>query len=180
MKKMKITDDTVALYLDYFIDAFMINKVFRYDIKGRKYIGSPLKYYFSDIGLRNARINFRQVEVNHIMENIIYNELLIRGYSVDVGVVEYNYKNKEGKSKKTNLEIDFVVNDGNNRYYIQSALNVFDEEKRLQEIRPYVNIADSYKKIVIVKENIIPWHDENGVLYIGIEKFLLDKNAINL
>ena len=180
VKKMKITDDTVALYLDYFIDAFMINMVFRYDIKGRKYIGSPLKYYFSDIGLRNARINFRQVEVNHIMENIIYNELLIRGYSVDVGVVEYNYKNKDGKSKKTNLEIDFVVNDGNNRYYIQSALNVLDEEKRLQEIRPYVNIADSYKKIVIVKENIIPWHDENGVLYIGIEKFLLDKNAINL
>ena len=177
---MKITSDTVSRYLDYFVDAFMVSRSQRYDIKGRKYIGSPQKYYYSDIGLRNARLNFRQTEENHIMENIIYNELIVRGFTVDVGVVEYNYKDAEGKSKKTNLEVEFVASDGNRKYYIQSALTVGEEEKRLQEVRPYSRISDSFTKIVIVKDNIIPWHDENGILYIGIEKFLLDSTAINL
>ena len=180
VKHVKISSDTVSRYLDYFVDAFMVSRSQRYDIKGRKYIGSPQKYYYSDIGLRNARLNFRQTEENHIMENIIYNELIVRGFTVDVGVVEYNYKDAEGKSKKTNLEVDFVASDGNRKYYIQSALTVGEEEKRLQEVRPYSRISDSFTKIVIVKDNIIPWHDENGILYIGIEKFLLDSTAINL
>ena len=180
VKQVKISSDTVSRYLDYFVDAFMVSRSQRYDIKGRKYIGSPQKYYYSDIGLRNARLNFRQTEENHIMENIIYNELIVRGFTVDVGVVEYNYKDAEGKSKKTNLEVDFVASDGNRKYYIQSALTVGEEEKRLQEVRPYSRISDSFTKIVIVKDNIIPWHDENGILYIGIEKFLLDSTAINL
>lgn len=180
VKQVKISSDTVSRYLDYFVDAFMVSRSQRYDIKGRKYIGSPQKYYYSDIGLRNTRLNFRQTEENHIMENIIYNELIVRGFTVDVGVVEYNYKDAEGKSKKTNLEVDFVASDGNRKYYIQSALTVGEEEKRLQEVRPYSRISDSFTKIVIVKDNIIPWHDENGILYIGIEKFLLDPTALNL
>ncbi len=180
VKGVKISSETVSRYLDYFVDAFMVCRSQRYDIKGRKYIGSPQKYYYSDIGLRNARLNFRQTEENHIMENIIYNELIIRGFTVDVGVVEYNYKDKNGKSKKTNLEVDFVVTDGSRKFYIQSALSVGEEEKRLQEVRPFSRIPDSFKKIVIVKDNIIPWHDENGILYVGIEKFLLDTSAINL
>ena len=180
VKQVKISSDTVSRYLDYFVDAFMVSRSQRYDIKGRKYIGSPQKYYYSDIGLRNARLNFRQTEENHIMENIIYNELIVRGFTVDVGVVEYNYKDAEGKSKKTNLEVDFVASDCNRKYYIQSALTVGEEEKRLQEVRPYSRISDSFTKIVIVKDNIIPWHDENGILYIGIEKFLLDPTALNL
>lgn len=180
VKQMKISADSVSRYLDYFIDAFILSKAQRYDIKGRKYIGSPQKYYYSDIGLRNVRLNFRQTEENHIMENILYNELILRGFTVDVGVVEYNYKDAEGKSKKTNLEVDFVITDGSRKYYIQSALTVGEEEKRLQEVRPYARIPDSFKKIVVVKDNIIPWHDENGVLYIGIEQFLLDDSAINL
>ena len=157
----------------------MISHAKRYDIKGRKYIGSPQKYYYSDIGLRNARLNFRQTEENHIMENIIYNELIVRGFTVDVGVVEYNYKDADGKSKKTNLEVDFIASDGNKKFYIQSALTVGEEEKRLQEVRPYSRITDSFTKVVIVKDNIIPWHDENGILYIGIEKFLLDPIAVS-
>lgn len=177
--RIKITDDTVAKYLDYFTDAFLISKAVRYDVKGRKYIGSPYKYYFTDIGLRNARLNFRQNEENHIMENILYNELCLRGFDVDIGVVEWNYKNQEGKSEKSNLEIDFIANDGNKKYYIQSAFSIGEEEKRLQEIRPYKLIQDSFKKIVVVKDNIIPWHDENGILYVGIEKFLLDPAIID-
>lgn len=180
VKKMKISSDSVSRYLDYFVDAFMLSKVQRYDIKGRKYIGSPQKYYYSDIGLRNARLNFRQMEENHIMENIIYNELIVRGFAVDVGVVEYNYKDEDGKSKKTNLEVDFVINDGSRKYYIQSALTVGEEDKRYQEIRPYTRIPDSFKKIVVVKDNIIPWHDEKGILYIGVERFLLDEKSIDL
>ena len=180
VKQIKVTSDTVSRYLDYFIDAFMVSRSQRYDIKGRKYIGSPQKYYYCDIGLRNARLNFRQTEENHIMENIIYNELIVRGFTVDVGVVEYNYKDANGKSKKNNLEVDFVANDGNRRYYIQSALTVGEEEKRLQEVRPYSRIPDSFTKIVVVKDHIIPWHDENGILYMGIEKFLLEPTAMNL
>ncbi len=179
-KQLKVADTTITKYIGYLIDAFVLSKAQRYDVKGRKYIGSPMKYYFSDIGLRNARLNFRQTEETHIMENILYNELVMRGFSVDVGVVEYNYKDAEGKSKKTNLEIDFVASEGSRKYYIQSALSVGDEEKRIQEIRPYMNLADSFRKIVVVKGHIIPWHDERGVLYIGIERFLLEADSLEL
>lgn len=178
VKRIDIDEATVSRYVDYLMDSFLLNKAKRFDVKGRKHIGSPIKYYYTDIGLRNARLNFRQTEENHIMENIIYNELLVRGFSVDVGVVEYNYKDQDGRSKKTNLEIDFVANDGSRRYYIQSALTVGEEEKRLQEIRPYLRVADSFKKIIVVKDNIIPWYDENGIMYVGIEKFLLDPSMM--
>lgn len=179
-KQMNIGAPTVNRYLDYFIDAFLLYKSERYDVKGRKYIGSTLKYYFSDVGLRNARLNFRQQEENHIMENIIYNELCGRDFSVDVGVVEYCYKDAEKKSKRTQLEIDFVANKGSKKYYIQSTLTVADEEKREQEIRSLKRVGDSFKKIVVVKDNIIPWHDDDGILYIGIEQFLLDENAVDM
>lgn len=179
-RQVNISDDTVSRYLDFFIDAFMIYKAERYDVKGRKYIGSPLKYYFSDVGLRNARLNFRQQEENHIMENIIYNELCNRDFSVDVGVVEYCYKDENKKSKRVQLEIDFVANKGSKKYYIQSAFTVGDEEKRQQEVRSLNRVGDSFKKIVVVKDNIIPWHDDNGILYIGIEQFLLDENSTDI
>ena len=179
-KQMNIGAPTVNRYLDYFIDAFLLYKAERYDVKGRKYIGSPLKYYFSDVGLRNARLNFRQQEENHIMENIIYNELCGRDFSVDVGVVEYCYKDAEKKSKRTQLEIDFVANKGSKKYYIQSALTVADEEKREQEIRSLKRVGDSFKKIVVVKDNIIPWYDDDGILYIGIEQFLIDESAMDM
>ena len=179
-RQVNISDETVSRYLEFFVDAFMIYKANRYDVKGRKYIGSPLKYYFSDVGLRNARLNFRQQEENHIMENIIYNELLCREFNVDVGVVEYCYKDEQKKSKRTQLEIDFVANKGSRRYYIQSALTVADEEKRAQEVNSLNRVGDSFKKIVVVKDNIIPWHDENGILYVGIEKFLLNETAMEL
>ena len=178
-KQMNIGSPTISRYLDYFIDSFLLYKDQRYDVKGRKYIGSPLKYYFSDVGLRNARLNFRQQEENHIMENIIYNELCNRDFSVDVGVVEYCYKD-DGKSKRAQLEIDFVANKGSKKYYVQSALSVSDEEKRQQEIKSLNHVGDSFKKIVVVKDNIIPWHDDNGILYIGIEQFLLDENAVDI
>ncbi|HBD05985.1 MAG TPA: ATPase, partial [Firmicutes bacterium] len=171
VKHMPIASRTISSYLDDLIDSFLIRKAYRYDIKGKKYIDTPIKYYFTDVGLRNARINFRQQEENHIMENIIYNELLLRGFDVDVGVVEYNYKDEEGKSKRTQLEVDFVANKGSLRYYIQSALTVGEEDKRHQETNSLNRIADSFKKIVVVKDNIIPWHDEKGILYIGIEEF---------
>lgn len=179
-RQVNISDDTVSRYLDFFIDAFMIYKAERYDVKGRKYIGSPLKYYFSDVGLRNARLNFRQQEENHIMENIIYNELCNRDFSVDVGVVEYCYKDENKKSKRVQLKIDFVANKGSKKYYIQSALTVADEDKRQQEVRSLNQVGDSFKKIVVVKDNIIPWHDDKGILYIDIERFLLDENSMDI
>ena len=141
---------------------------------------TPLKYYFSDVGLLNARLNFRQQEETHIMENIIYNEMRARNFDIDVGVVEYNCKDENKKSKRIQLEVDFVANRGSQRYYIQSALSVADEDKRKQEINSLTRIADSFKKIVVVRDDIIPWHDDNGILYIGVEQFLLDENALNL
>lgn len=177
--KTNITSETISTYLDYFIDSFMIYKASRYDIKGKKYIGSPLKYYFSDIGLRNARLNFRQQEENHIMENIIYNELIYRGYTTDVGIVEYNYKDSDGKSKRKQLEVDFVSFKGSNIYYIQSALNIDSPEKKNQETNSLYRINDSFRKIVVVKDDIIPWHDEKGILYIGIIDFLLNDNSMD-
>lgn len=180
VKQYDIDESTVARYLDLFVDSFIIYKAKRYDIKGRKYIGSPFKFYFSDVGLRNARLNFRQQEENHIMENIIYNELCYREFSVDVGVVTYNYKDENKKSKRTQLEVDFIANKGSKKYYIQSAFNIGDNEKRMQETRSLYNINDSFKKIVVVKDNIIPWNDEQGVFYIGIEQFLLQENSLDM
>ena len=179
-RQISVSHATVSKYLDYLTDSFLIYSASRYDVKGRKYIGSPFKYYFSDVGLRNARLNFRQQEENHIMENIIYNELCVRDFNVDVGIVEYCYKDAEKKSKRAYLEIDFVANKGSKKYYIQSALTVADEEKREQEIRSLKRVGDSFKKIVVVKDNIIPWHDEDGILYVGIEQFLLDETAMDL
>lgn len=177
-KKINISQATISSYLEYFSQAFLISSAKRYDVKGRKYIGSPLKYYFTDLGLRNAKLNFRQIEFTHIMENIIYNELLIRGFNVDVGVVEYNYK-KDEKSIKTNLEIDFVVNNGNTRYYIQSALSLSTYEKVVQETKPLTNVNDYFKKIVVVKDNIIARYDDKGIYYVGIEEFLLNKKILD-
>ena len=175
VKGLKIKNETISTYLDGFIDAYILSKSYRYDIKGRSYIDTPLKYYFTDIGLRNVRLNFRQQEENHIMENIIYNELTARGFNVDVGVVEYNHTDANGKKIRTQLEVDFVVNKTDKRYYIQSALTVADEEKRKQEINSLNRIDDSYSKIVVVRDNVLPWTDEKGVQYIYIEDFLLEK-----
>ncbi len=175
VKGLKIKNETLSTYLNCFIEAYILNKSYRYDIKGRSYIDTPLKYYFTDIGLRNARLNFRQQEENHIMENILYNELMARGFNVDVGVVEYNHTDISGKKIRTQLEVDFVVNQTDKRYYIQSALTVADEEKRQQEVNSLNRIYDSYTKIIVVCENILPWTDERGVQYINIEDFLLEK-----
>lgn len=173
VKKTKIDDATISVYLGYFAEAYLLRRVQQYDIKGRKYINTPQKYYLTDVGLRNAQLNFRQQEETHLMENVIYNELCIRGFNVDVGVVEYNYKDEEGKSKRSKLEVDFVVNRGNRRCYIQSAFAIPDEEKRQQETNSLRRINDSYRKIVIVREHIVPWFDENGIYYIGLEDFCL-------
>ena len=174
----KIASGTIDLYISYFVDAFLIQKSERYDVKGRKYIKTPLKYYFADPGLRNARLGFRQVEENHLMENVIYNDLVRRGFNVDVGVVEYNTKDTDGKKIRKQLEVDFVLNRGSERYYIQSALNIDEPEKRMQEISSLIRIPDSFRKIVIVKDYRKPWVDENGIQYLGIEQFLLDDNFI--
>ena len=167
---------TVTSYIDYLLDAFLINKVERFDVKGKKYISTPSKYYFADIGLRNARLNFRQQEENHLMENIIYNELIIRGYNVDVGVVEV----RDEKKNRKQLEVDFVCNLGQKKYYIQSALNLETREKTIQEERPLMNINDNFKKIIVVKDNIKRWITEEGILVIGIQEFLLDANSLDL
>lgn len=174
LKKVMINPHTIESYLDYFTDSFLIDRAKRYDIKGKSYIESPLKYYFSDLGLRNARLNFREMEKTHIMENVIYNELRYRGFSVDVGVVEFNYKDSEGKSKRKQLEIDFVCNQGNDRIYIQSAYALPTAEKIEQETRGLIRTKDSFRKIVVVKDSIVPRKDENGIQFVGVEEFLLN------
>ena len=179
-KHLKISSATIDRYLGYFSEAFLISRAERYDVKGKKYIKTPAKYYFTDVGLRNARLGFRQQEETHIMENVLYCELLRRGYDVDIGVIEYNYKKDDGKSARAQLEIDFVVNRGSERYYIQSALSISDPDKRAQEIRSLTKIPDSFRKIVVVGNRMNPWKDENGILYIGIEQFLLDEKAIDM
>jgi len=171
-KKINISNNTISKYLTYFEEAYVLYAAKRYDIKGSKYFSTPLKYYFADIGLRNARLNFRQVEETHIMENIIYNDLLRRGFNVDVGVVEY-FPNVEGKTTRVQLEVDFVINRGNLRYYIQSAFATNSEEKKEQERNSLKRIDDSFKKIIIVRDNIVPRYDEYGIYYIGIRDFLL-------
>lgn len=170
-----ISKNTIISYVDYLLDSFLIEKVERYDVKGKKYIQTPQKYYFADVGLRNARLNFRQQEENHLMENIIYNELLIRGYNVDVGVVEVREKDT-----RKQLEVDFVCNQGSKRYYIQSALNLDTPEKTLQESKSLNNIGDSFKKIIVVKDNIKLWRNDDGILIIGIQEFLLNKDSLDL
>ena len=172
--KTSITDKTIYNYLNYLEDAFLIESTKRYDVKGKKYIETPKKYYFTDIGIRNSFLNFRQQEENHLMENIIYIELRRRGFNVDVGVVEV--RDKTGQKK---LEIDFVANRGNNRYYIQSALTIDSKEKREQEERSLINTNDFFRKIIIVKDNIKRWRDDKGIVIMGIVDFLLDFNSLD-
>lgn len=175
-----ISINTIRQYIEYLEDAFIISKAQRYNVKDRKYIGTPLKYYFEDIGLRNARLGFRQVEETHLMENIIYNELRYRGYSVDVGVVEKREMSENGKQIRKALEIDFVANLGSQRYYIQSALSMPTPEKQIQEKTSLINVADSFKKIIIVKDIVNVKRDENGIVTMSIYDFLLKENSLDL
>lgn len=179
-KKSKISAATIQKYLTYFEDSFLIESAQRYDIRGKAYIETPKKYYFSDLGLRNARINFRQFEQTHSMENVIYNELRMRGYRVDVGVVPIAEKDAEGKVIRKQLEVDFVCNLGSSRYYIQSAYALPDEAKRLQETRPFRKIDDSFKKIVITKDVVSPFYDEFGILTMNIYDFLLNPKSLEM
>lgn len=178
VKKVNIDSVTINRYLNYMKDAFLIEKAERYDVKGKKYIGSLAKYYFTDIGLRNAILGLRQQEETHIMENVIYNELRRRGCKVDVGVVEQRFVDNDGKWQRKQLEVDFVVNEGNQRYYIQSALALPDDEKRKQEMGSLLRINDSFKKIIIVKDDIKPWRDENGILTMGLLDFLMKADSL--
>lgn len=177
-RHIKISSDTIDTYIGYFMDAFVLQRAQRYDVKGRKYIKTPVKYYYSDVGLRNARLGFRQLEETHLMENVIYNDLIRRGFDVDVGVVEQNIKTDDGKNARKQLEVDFIVNRGDERCYIQSALSIDDADKQLQEITPLLRIPDSFKKIVVVKDYIKPYRDGYGIQYVGIEDFLLDEGFI--
>jgi len=179
VKNIKVSSTTVSNYLNYLIESFLFSNAKRYDIKGKKYFEYPSKYYCTDIGLRNSRLNFRQQEETHIMENIIYNELLCREYSVDVGVVEIVENTAEKRSKKQ-CEIDFIVNKGFKKYYIQSALNVSEPSKLETELRPLKNTKDFFKKIVISKTSMKPWTDEDGILHLGLYEFLLNENSLEL
>ena len=180
VKQKNISDKTLKRYIDYLTDAFLVSKAVRFDIKGKRYIGSPAKFYFEDVGLRNARLNFRQIEENHIMENIIYNELRIRGFHVDVGVIEKFGKNEDDKTTKKQLEIDFIATKGSEKYYIQSAFSMPTPEKREQEVRSLNSISDSFKKIIVVRDNIKLRRDERGINTIGLRSFLMDENSILL
>lgn len=179
VKGIKVSGTTISNYLNYLIESFLFSNAKRYDVKGKKYFEYPSKYYCTDIGLRNARLNFRQQEETHIMENIIYNELLCRGYSVDVGVVEIVERN-EGKKTKKQCEIDFVVNVGAKKYYIQSALNVSESSKMEAELRPLKNTKDFFKKIIVSKTQMKAWTDEDGILHLGLYEFLLNENSLEL
>ena len=175
-----LTAPTIKSYLEDLEDAFLIHKSQRYDIKGKRYISTPYKYYFSDMGLRNARLNFRQIEETHIMENVIYNELLTRGNNVDIGIVEIRERDESGKEIRKQIEVDFVVNQGSQRFYIQSAYALPDKAKADQEARPLLNIQDSFKKIIVVKDNISVRRDEYGIATIGIRKFLQDPESLEV
>ena len=177
-KKSKISATTIKKYLGYFEDSFLIESADRYDIKGKAYIETPKKFYFTDPGLRNARIHFRQIEPNHMMENILYNELRMLGYSVDVGVVSVAEKDRQGKVVRKQLEVDFICNLGSARYYIQSAYAIPDEEKRIQEIRPFRTIDDSFKKIIVTRDIVPTQYDEHGILTVNIYDFLLKPSVI--
>ena len=177
---MNVSDKTVSTYIEYLLDSFLIRKTARYDIKGRKYINSPFKYYFSDIGLRNARINFRQQEQTHIMENIIYNELVMRGFNVDVGIIEHVVRTENDKRETKHLEVDFVCNKGNQRYYIQSAFSIPSVEKMAQEQASLDRIDDSFKKIIITQDRTKLWRNEKGYVIMNVLDFLLKENSLEL
>ena len=174
----KLSASTIKQYLDYLCDAFMIEQAERYDIKGKRYISTPYKYYFTDTGLRNARLNFRQLEETHLMENVMYNELCLRGYSVDVGVVEINERQEDGKYVRKQIEVDFVCNKADERVYVQSAFSIPTIEKRQQEERPLRNVGDGFRKVVVTKDNVIRHNDENGILIMSLQEFLMDEGAL--
>ena len=174
----KLSAFTIKQYLDYLCDAFMIEQAERYDIKGKRYISTPYKYYFTDTGLRNARLNFRQLEETHLMENVMYNELCLRGYSVDVGVVEINERQEDGKYVRKQIEVDFVCNKADERVYVQSAFSIPTTEKRQQEERPLVNVSDGFRKVVVTKDNVLRHNDENGILIMSLQEFLMDEGAL--
>jgi predicted AAA+ superfamily ATPase len=178
-RKSRISPNTVSSYIGYLKDSFLLSEAQRYDIKGRQYIGAQHKYYFTDLGLRNARLLFRQQDDGHLMENIIYNELLARRMSVDVGIVPVSEKNEEGKLVRKQYEVDFVVNSGSRRYYIQSAFEMQSEEKRAQETHSFRKIADGFKRIIIQNAPVVPWHDNNGILTISLTDFLLQHEALD-
>lgn len=179
MKQKSISAGTIKNYIDYLCDSFLIDSAMRYDIKGKKYIDTPIKYYFTDMGLRNARLNFRQLEETHAMENVIFNELKLRGFNVDVGVIEINSTNEKGNRVRKQLEIDFVCNKGSRRYYIQSAYAMPDQVKMEQEQRSLMLTGDAFKKIIITKDAPEPYYNEDGVLVMNIFDFLLDENMLN-
>lgn len=178
MEHIQISGPTISRYIDYFMDAFLLEKAQRYDVKGKRYMASPYKYYFTDVELRNARLHFRQQEPTHIMENVIFTDLRRRGLDVDVGMVEYNYRDEAGHKLRKNLEVDFVVNRGSSRWYIQSAFRMDTEEKRKQETESLHRIADSFRKMVVLRDAVIPWQDEQGILYVGVEQFLTDPSLL--
>lgn len=179
-KNKVISSNTIKSYLDYLCDAYVVSRATRYDIKGKKYIDTPQKYYFSDVGIRNACINFRQLEENHTMENIIYNELIARNFNVDVGIITATGKDNDGKSVRKQLEVDFVCNKGSKRYYIQSAFSIPDREKMEQESNSLLRIDDSFKKIIVVKDLPAPTYTENGILVISVYDFLLNSNSLDM
>ncbi|MFA5154403.1 MAG: ATP-binding protein [Clostridia bacterium] len=174
MNHTTISANTIKKYIDYYTDAFIIDRARRYDVKGKRYISTPAKYYFCDIGLRNARIDFRQIEPTHIMENMIYNELIARGFQVDVGVVEINTQNEKGHGVRKQLEVDFVANKGYNRYYIQSAYSYFDESKIAREKASLISIPDSFQKIIVKGDSGLPYRDDNGFMIYNLIHFLLN------
>ena len=180
LKRESISRNTICKYLEYLCDSFLVEKVLRYDVKGKKYIDTPYKYYFTDVGLRNARLNFRQLEPSHVMENIIYNQLRIRGFNVDVGIVPVVKRTPDGKQQRVTLEIDFVCNKGSRKYYIQSAYQMLNEDKIRQEEASLRRVDDSFKKIIIIGQDIIPRRDDVGITTIGIYDFLLKDNALEL
>ena len=180
VKNKKISSNTIKKYIDYLCDSFLIDSAVRYDVKGKKYIDTPVKYYFTDMGLRNARLNFRQLEETHIMENIIFNELIIRGFNVDVGVIMQYDTNEKGNSIRKQLEIDFVCNKGSKRYYIQSAYAIPDQAKMEQEQRSLMLTGDFFKRIIITKDTPAPYYNENGVLIMSVYDFLLNENSLDI
>lgn len=179
-KNKVISSNTIKSYLDYLCDAYVVSRATRYDIKGKKYIDTPQKYYFSDVGIRNACINFRQLEENHTMENVIYNELIARNFNVDVGIITANGKDNDGKSVRKQFEVDFVCNKGSKRYYIQSAFSIPDREKMEQESNSLLRIDDSFKKIIVVKDLPAPTYTEDGILVISVYDFLLNSNSLDM
>ena len=178
-KKVNTDSETISMYLTYLTDSFLFSKAERYDVKGKKYFDYPSKYYCMDVGLRNVRLGLRQQEETHILENVIYNELLMRGFAVDVGMVEVVERNQEGKRKQKSLEVDFIARKGSKKYYIQSALSMDDEDKAKAELRSLLAIKDSFKKIVVSRSYGKSWIDEDGILRLGVMDFLLDEGSIN-